>query len=128
MIEKLINADSIQAIDSLIAKIADSLNIGVDVIKENGMHYILEYGKYEHWENVTIASIILGIIATIIAFILFAIILDEVNIEERKGKIIILFAIFLPYFIAFLLILLGSLPYIMSPEIYSIKKVIELIN
>ena len=124
ILNKLISSDSVQAIDKLLANIADTLNVSVDMLKENGMHYVLEYGKYVFWSEFGLKGLLIGLLMFIVYGFALAITEDTFDSDVKH--------IFIPMVIVIviwaLIILLISLPYIMSPEMYSIKQVIELLQ
>lgn len=124
ILNKLISSDSVQAIDKLLANIADTLNISVDMLKENGMHYVLEYGKYEFWSGFVWTFIFTTLIVLLFGILSLVGMGENGNLDIKSFSILILIITV----ILTVILIITSLPYIMSPEMYSIKQVIELLQ
>lgn len=124
VLNKFLNAESVQAIDKLLANIADTLNISVDMLKENGMQYVLEYGKYMFWSKFGLNGLLIAFLMFLVYGFILAMTEDAFSSDVKW--------VFIPMIIVavlWILIMLSiSLPYIMSPEMYSIKKLIELLQ
>lgn len=124
MLKELLASESLQSIDKLLANIADSLGIGVDMLKENGMQYILEYGEYIFWSGfVWNFFFITSVLACVEALVCLGLSSEqELNVKSFTITTIIFIVLDI------IILYLTAMPYIMSPEMYSIKQVIELIQ
>lgn len=124
VLNKFLNAESVQAIDKLLANIANALNISVDMLKENGMHYVLEYGKYEFWSGFVWIFLFVTFLMIVIGLFVISMLAEENSLSIKS----FLTTNLILCVIAVIILITTSLPYIMSPEMYSIKKVIELLQ
>lgn len=118
----------IEGLDSLLVKVADALGVGLDMVQANGMEYIMEYGKYMFWSKFGFAFIFSALVSILIAMIPAVIIANNTSSYEEftKKEITIIILGFVIPLILFMVI--SSLPYIMAPEMYSIKQAIELLK
>jgi hypothetical protein len=118
--------ESLKSLDVLFAKIADILGVGVDAVAENGMEYVMMYGRYHFLYRLPL-TVLVAIMLTFLAFIPFLMIwVDYIPEQLSKSQCLIIFTVLGVVFIASILI--SSLTYIFSPEMYSIKAVIDLLG
>jgi hypothetical protein len=159
----------LESLDQLLTKIADSLGMGVDVIRENGMEYIMMYGQYEFLKSlwwIILGNLLLFIVGYAIVAALYYIYREEnyeplykrwshygyletyeseaqkeatkknrddkndkhqVKYKKTTAKILKYMALG-TLFGYVLMFIISILPYLLSPEIYSIKQALELIQ
>ncbi len=118
--EKLINA-----IEPALIKLSETLNVSIDFVHENASYYIMEYGRYHLAKQLTSAFILATIIGVLGATLL-PLLYDELWKLSKKKIILVLLA---PFLIASItLIAAAIIPYLASPEIYSIEKILNLVK
>lgn len=131
-------AGLLTTVNPALQKLADLFCVSVDFIKEHAMEYIMMYGRYHLATNTIdnvlfawgIISVIFGIIGGI-WFLVFGVdAYDEEDAIEAKRKIKVFakFTAFLMLGVAVLITICGVVPYLVSPEIYSIQAVYDLVN
>lgn len=129
--EQLSNTISgvIENIEPLIVELAGALGTTVEFVEENFMFYLIEFGKYQAFINIPINLLIGIVIASFLGFGIFLLIaLFEEAIPDKmeepllKGIVIFLFLIIV--FTGFW----DLICYCITPEIYSITKLIELMG
>lgn len=129
----------INSLEPALQKLSEIFCISIDTIKSNGIQYILMYGKYEWIINMIIAIVISGMIS-LFSIIVICLIHYENNrrtYDDEPGMPThnsILKNMYFKYgtrvFIGIILfiIVIFSLPYLICPEVYSIKQVMQLIQ
>lgn len=129
--EQLSNTISgvIENIEPLIVELASALGMTVEFVEENFIFYLTEFGKYQAFINIPINLLIGIVIASFLGFGIFLLIaLFEEAIPDKmeepllKGIVIFLFLIIV--FTGFW----DLICYCITPEIYSITKLIELMG
>lgn len=125
------NLQSLESLDSLFAKIADIMGLAVDQVQANGMDYVLEYGRYCFAKELAstiggfliFGSIIMGLVwIGMGAWFQEDFDFEKPFVKSRNISIAI-------YVLVFLTVLINySLPYLMSPTMYSIEKCLQLLN
>ena len=131
--EGLNNLLSISAdgLESLFTQLSQVLGIGVEFIRENAMYYILEYGRYQVVTKALSSVILWSVIFSFLFWMIFVI--ANSNEEELKvisnkfKKTIKLYLIFLITLVITVMII-SSVKYFASPEIYSIKQIMQLLK
>lgn len=121
---------ALQSLDQLFVKIADALGVAVDQVQQNGIEYIMMYGKYQVVvESIDFFKFITAISAIIFIFIL-AVLGDYFFLDDNKQKVLKFIKYYICIYVIVLIFLIGSnvLPYIVSPEMYSIEKALELVR
>lgn len=124
------NLMSIQSLDALFTKVADLLGVGLDMVKANGMEYVMMYGRYYFWSSLSgdllwILSMVL-LVSVLVGVLVWTIFDFDCRLDFKKKHILPL-ALF-PIGLTLLITLISSLPYIMSPQMYSIEKVLQLLK
>lgn len=120
------------ALEPTLQKLSEVFCVSVDTIRENGMEYILMYGEY-HWVATTIHNVLMSLLAWAICLVLIIFIAacwiedtyDESEERFRKTASIV-FTVSLLILLCGGAFLASSIPYWVSPEMYSIKAVAEL--
>lgn len=116
-------------LDELFVRIAEALGIALDVVQESGMEYIMMYGRYEShvfFFGWTLAGIIFGIVAGLVALCIWG---DGGGFESGKELVLVFTIPFIACIIIGILIgCMELIPYYISPEIFSIKEAIKLIQ
>lgn len=124
----------LDSMNPVVQKLAETFCVSVDLLKENAMTYILMYGRYE-WINTLIFDVcVLGLLVGLIVgagvfmgwlwYYDEIVCLDDVAVSVKKS----LRNTLIGYILWVLLVALcSSASYLISPEIYSIKAVMELI-
>ena len=129
--EQLSNTISgvIENIEPLIVELAGALGTTVEFVEQNFMFYLIEFGKYQAFIKIPGNLLIAILIASFFGFgifLLIGIFADDIP-EKAEGIIlkgIIIFLILLIIFISFW----DLICYCITPEIYSITKLIELMG
>jgi len=115
-------------LEPMLAKLSEVFCVSVDAIRENAMQYILMYGKYELIVSITSWSfwftfISLGMFGT------FALTIFSLNSEDEVDwKKIIIITLSITIGLILLHAIGECICYLASPEIYSIREVIRLIQ
>jgi len=118
-------------IDKILKTIADTMGLSVDFVKSNAMEYVLQYGKYDLINNVGNTFSLIGGIALIIALVSQLVVKCDYTSTESDIKSLNKFTKWLCIItICILVSVIGFevLKYCVSPQIYSIKAVMELIK
>lgn len=122
--EKLINA-----MEPALIKLSETLNVSIDFLKENAMFYIMEYGRYHLAKQLTAALICTTIIGATWASILLVLLYDEYHGKWKLSKKKLILAALAPFLIiSIILIVTTVMPYLASPEMYSIEKILKLVK
>ena len=110
-------------IEPIIKKLSEVFCVSVDFIEKNLMNYILEYGRYTMIKDSLFFGIIIFLIMVFIVFCAVCEYCDEIELRTIFwiGLFIICFDIFITFFIFIL-------PYLVSPTMYSIEQVMNLIS
>lgn len=116
----------IDAITPAIEKLADIFNVSVGYIQENFQYYLLEYGKYVCTKETLQTVGILGLIFVAMSAYVAIIIWCEYEVENMRK--IIKYIILIILFILIAITAFNTLPYLISPEMYSIEAVSKLIG
>lgn len=119
----------LNSIEPALTKLSETFCISADYLKENAMQYILMYGEYEYVTKI-IPSLVIGMLVGLIVLIIYSMSHydeDEEKLTISKRKIFIV--TILSFFITFVFLFsISTIKYFASPEIYSIKAVIELLQ
>jgi len=113
-------------LDKLFAKLSEVLGVGIDLIQQNAIKYILEYGKYSLIESI-INTFIGGLIISIMIAGVTMLIYYSIDDECMKFKSACV-EFFILMSVPILLILGRIVMYLSSPQIYSIKQIMKLLN
>jgi len=122
--EFLESLDIIQSLDSLFTKVAEALGLGIDLIREQGVYYIMMYGRYELARTMATAILIAFVGSLIIGIILWLSWEDSDEVSKKIGMNVFLFGLSIGFAVA----IYEFTIYIVAPEIYSIKAVLELLG
>jgi hypothetical protein len=123
-------------IDSLtpaLQKLSETFCVSVDYLRENAMHYILEYGQYCLAKDIIWWTGLWFTIGFILCIGLWILELcmnadGELDADGRKAFSQVIFGIAIITIIAMITATISvSIPYLMSPEMYSIEQVMKLI-
>lgn len=95
-------------------------------IQENFQYYLLEYGKYVCTKETLQAVGILGLIFVVMSAYVATTIWCEYEVENMRK--IIKYIILIILFILIAITAFNTLPYLISPEMYSIEAVSKLIG
>lgn len=116
---------NMQGLDQIFVQISEILGIGIETIKNDGMKYILEYGKYS-FANYFVLNVIIAFFVSIVVFVALTLFLQEfVDASEKTIMLIICFSMLITFVVT---LFLFCLPYIVSPEMYSLNQVIKLLK
>lgn len=129
--EQLSNTISgvIENIEPLIIELAGALGTTVEFVEQNFMFYLIKFGKYQAFINIP-KNLLIGIlIASFLGLSIFLLIdIFADNIPEKTEdpilKGIIIFLLLIIIFTGFW----DLICYCITPEIYSITKLIELMG
>ena len=105
-----------------IQKLSELFCVSADFLKEHWMEYVMEYGKFAYANEMAIFSlpaILMGVLTGMGVFSL---------LEGQNEKKRLLISAVSGWMLARLLLLTVALPYIVSPEMYSIDAVLKLIG
>ena len=123
--------ETLASLDGLIAQLADMLGATIEMIKDQGMDYVVMYGRYALVQEV-FGKLIGG---TMIGMVIWAIVsalttVEATNMEEasKKFKKNFKWGVKYVYIFAFVLASKAIALYFISPEVYSILKVIDLLQ
>lgn len=124
----------LNSIEPALTKLSETFCVSVDYLKENVMQYIMMYGKYELMTGIFNTIIWMSILSGVI--IGFAVLIgwfiyeeySDYNSEPYNWKKIIKISSKIAIFFILMLIVFQLVIYVSSPEIYSIKQVLELIQ
>jgi hypothetical protein len=119
------------SLNEILKVIADTLGCSVEFIKQNGMEYLLEFGKYKYISTIprhVLEGVFLGgLICLVVALVLFGLIEYKIQTNTKRIWVAILFTL--------LFIITSSIPlgietmkFKSSPNIYSIEKAYDMIN
>lgn len=126
-------ASLMDALNPALQKLSETFCVSIDYIRENAMYYILEYGQYCWIRSVVWWEFWILLIFGTIAVIVYPLMKSDYRkpYTEDELKLFAAYRKYAPWpVIALALLVFGvvSFPYFMSPEMYSIQKVMELIN
>ena len=121
--EKLIND-----LSPAIQKLSEIFCVSVEYIQEHFMEYVLMYGRYDFWSKIGLlfllaacAALAGGLFGTLCILMIYD---YPSTLDKCHKKIIICCAV-----ISTIVVVISWIaPYMASPEIYSIKAVLKLIN
>lgn len=108
--------------NDIIQKLADMFFISAEYVQAHFWEYVLMYGKYHFWKEFPLV-IVAAIFCTGLIMLGLPLVSD-IEDDKKLAK----FAVFTLCAIIAITALMVSLPYIMSPEMYSLEAVMELIN
>lgn len=124
-------------LEPALQKLSEMFCVSMDLIKENAMEYIMMYGRYHlslelvdtGWKIIWLL-IIIGTLSTILIFTFATDSYGNMESDKlnRNKKVIIPIGLLLFIIISIYFIISTCLPYWISPEIYSIKSVLDLMN
>ena len=123
-------SELINSFTPMIQKLSELFGVSVDAIKEHGMEYVMAYGRY-HVVNKTLHNVVLiSLLAALLVVTIESLIYLEIKDEEptQSKKPFILCGIGIVLLAAIVVALLNVVPYLASPEIYSIQAVLNLIK
>lgn len=123
----------LNSIEPALAKLSEIFCVSVDYLKENIMEYIMMYGRYELMRGIFNKIIWLSLLSGVIigfAVLIGYFIHDEYGDydEPYNWKRIIKISSIIAISFIVIIIIFQLVVYISSPEIYSIKQVLELIQ
>lgn len=110
--------------EEVIIKLAEIFCTTADFVQANFWEFVLEYGKYRFWSEFPWVLFLSAAIAFLLALcVAFA--MDEACIENTKIQktVIVVFVV-----ASATGIILASVPYIISPEMYSLEAVMQLVS
>lgn len=111
------------------SKLSEIFNVSVEFIENNLMEYVIKYGKYVMIKDViALTGIYIFLIVPMLSF-LAGLFTDFFNFEDEKNEKIfwIIWATILIMGLIFV-ISYNVLPYIISPEIYSIDAAMKFLR
>lgn len=123
----------LNSIEPALTKLSETFCVSVDYLKENVIQYILMYGKYELmtgiFNKIIWLSLLSGVIIGFTILIGYFIHDEYCDYDEPYNwkRIIKISSIISISFIV-IVIVFQLVVYVTSPEIYSIKQVLELIQ
>lgn len=113
-------------------QLADTLGTTVEFIQTNGMEYIMEYGRYQLSYNIIHflpCSLIIGLLLCPLTFLLTMFITDDlINDEKKSYKYGFIAAVAMFIVVVLAPIICEVIIYKASPEVYSIKEVMQLVE
>ena len=123
----------LNSIEPALTKLSETFCVSVDYLKENAMQYIIMYGRYELVANILGKIIGLSIVSGVtigIAVLIGWFLYDEYGNHNKSYNWKKIVKISSKIAISFILmvVIFQSIIYFSSPEIYSIKRVLELIQ
>ena len=122
----------INSLNPALQKLSDTFCVSVDTIREHGMEYILMYGKYHvttHCIKAMIVTIIAALCCEALTFLFTAWIISEEACDEEKALKISIIVHAIVFILVVLAVFLAMIiPYWVSPEMYSINAVMQLIK
>jgi hypothetical protein len=110
--------------NEIIQKLADMFFVSAEYVQVHFWEYVLMYGKYEFWSTLRAPIFVAAFFSAFVIWVWFSYedqFGDIDNITFKKIAIIVAG-------ITALIIVLYTLPYVMSPEMYSLKAVMRLTN
>ena len=125
----------IKSIEPAIQELSDLFCVSVETIRENGMEYVLMYGKYRWVTNIS-NSVLVSSVIFALAFALALIFVatfsdyDYMDCAEKKNfNKNAIKTLIISYSVLVLIVIISiSIPYWVSPEMYSIKAVMDLVS
>jgi len=123
-------SELIDSFTPMIQKLSELFGVSVDAIKEHGMEYVMAYGRY-HVVNQTLKDIcVISFVTALIVAIIERLISLDMSDDDKvpSKKTFILFGIGIVLAVAVLCVLVNAVPYLVSPEIYSIQAVLDLVK
>ena len=123
-------SELINSFTPMIQKLSELFGVSVDAIKEHGMEYVMAYGRYhvvnKTLHNVALISLLTALLVVTIELLIYFEIEDfEPTLSK---KLFILCGIGIVLLVAIVVALLNVVPYLASPEIYSIQAVLDLVK
>lgn len=125
----------VQNIEPMLQKLSEVFCVSVDTIRESGMEYILMYGRYYYITSIINKMLIMCILLSLVALLVCVGFLSTISqkdldkITEKKLNRITVVCCIISYFLLLaILFVCFSLPYWLTPEMYSINAVIELMQ
>ena len=123
-------SELIDSFTPMIQKLSELFGVSVDAIKEHGMEYVMAYGRYhvvdKTLHNVALISLLAALLVVAIEPLIYFEIKDEEPTQSKKP--FILCGIGIVLLVAIVVALLNVVPYLVSPEIYSIQAVLDLVK
>jgi len=117
----------LNSIAPAVERLAQLFNTSADFIQANFMEYVMMHGKYQAFENsLWVVGIMFGIALFFVSVLSFYAFLEGGFMEIAKimaTTLIIAFIVF--SLVAFITCIL---PYLVSPEIYSLKALMNLVR
>lgn len=114
---------SLEKLDQLFGKIADALGVAIDQVQEHGMEYIMMYGKYCFAKQV-MPTIGWAIIIGFVLWVIISMVMAECGVEN--SRIYVITGISSVGGVVVFRVFSILLPYLISPEMYSIEKALQL--
>lgn len=122
------------AIEPMLTKLSEIFCVSADYIQAHLLEYVMEYGKY-HLGTSIVSDIGVLIIIWLIVSIICTVGWTDVCKEDDKCdnwikgmKRYLKFSVICFIIITIVIILLNIIPYFMSPTIYSIESVMDLLQ
>lgn len=142
----------IESIEPALTKLSETFCVSVDTIRENGMQYVMMYGRYSYINDTVFTMAATLVVYLILCFLVWGFLVSEAERKERKMYVsyeegtesiesaeidlcdkketnkalaVIVFALLLVEIIVFCIC---SIPYWACPEMYSVNAVMDLIR
>ena len=125
--------ENLTGLNEVFEIIAKELGVGIELVKANGMEYILEYGKYS-----IVGEVIMSVIIAILLFIVLMgatiiiglLIRDEVSYgnEDKYFRIVLISGGIIAFVLSSIYVLHDIIVYNISPLMYSLDAISKLLE
>lgn len=137
---KLEMNELLTSIEPMLSKLSEVFCVSVDAIRTNAMEYVLMYSKYIFGKSIlnavitgSLIGIVFGIIGGVTGGVIALYLCENANIsadeeESKVTKVVVICGVTLFILTVVFCCLSEIVPYLMSPEIYGLEQLINLVK